>query len=150
MSSVCFTLISFSFVYVVAIAITCFGILFTLGVDQVAMYLMTRLNYSATPTHLEPISDHGCNGDKGLNEHSTQSHHHEDHKHALEDTNDGSIVSASVGKSLTRSDDDHCVVVSGEDWARTNTVEEDKEIYGHSHRHLHVAHDCDVLGDKLF
>lgn len=141
--------------FTVAIAIASFGILFTLAVDQVAMYFMNRLNYSTVPPHLGLIKEHGCEGGKWPDdielgqEHNTRSHHHEEHKHSVEGTIDGSIVSGPADKSIGVSDYDHHVAVKGQEWARTNTVEEDKEINGHSHRHLHVTHDCDVLG-KIF
>ena len=135
--------------YPLAIAIAAFGIFFTLGVDQVCLYYMNMLgeqSRSEDPlkVHLEPIEDHGCKQQQNL-----QSHGHNDHEHgnATDTANSvekGIVVPMQNITTLTPNEAE--AGIAGYSRATGRTLEEDKEVYGHSHRHLHVAHDCDELG----
>lgn len=133
-----------------AIAIAISGILLTLAIDQTAAIAISILNESDfhKPRHFEPVDQHVCSSLSNLRSRNVENHEH-NHDHATDTKhNGGVVVNGDQTSNMSLS-----ICIGKEDrynpdltlW-KGRTVEEDEEFYGHSHKHLHIPHDCHELG----
>ncbi len=134
----------------VGIALATFGILLTLGIDQAALHAMTKIDETDKNRCVEPMVPFCRHNAKDQVE-AIEGHEHEHgHVHDADPEVKAKKVVPSHDVEVGEYHLSH-ELVDGSVGDQHNV---EKKVYnqgsfteyGHSHRHLHVPHDCDELG----
>jgi hypothetical protein len=153
-------LIVFTIIYTVGIALATLGMLLTLGIDQAALHAMTKIDEDDKNRCVEPMVPYCRQNSLGRGVTSYQvpgvdldgpvieGHEHE-HHHAHD--SDAEVKAVKVVPSIDEVEmgdyhRSHGSVAAPQHHHHDGSDNNSKADFGHSHRHLHIPHDCDELG----